>query len=386
MSRTIKYTIAILFVLFFVTVVALSVTNEPARAEDDFEIKQIGTVVYDAKNYIGTSKTFVNYDVTGGYRNELFESLQFKLEGKVIEVDPISVSFSKLMSIQYPGDYTDYVNVFYDGNWYENTPIRFTIGKRKLIVQALIDGETSATVQEGENYVTSISYEGFVGYDDASSLEAPALILTEPKMPTTGYRIVPELAKSSNYEFEYRAATIVIEANPDFNKKYTENDVDVLILSGQFSPYYTMEYKDVGISATSVDYTKIKDKLDKYYGNGSLFDKYRVSACFTTNLYLDGSVVDLTDPIMISLLLPSNLRGKGTYMLVHFAPGEEVPDLLTGTEKNGYLNFSSVQLGEYVILTPVEGVNINLIIGIVIGIIAVIAIGVIFGAVFRKKY
>ncbi|MBR1747264.1 MAG: hypothetical protein IJ735_03515 [Clostridia bacterium] len=379
---------AALVILLFMAILIIPFSlhrGEGAYAEQgDLTVVQTGKTEYAAKTYVGTTGTFVNYG-SSSFENELFASFSFYLGNTEIYPDPRTILFSENKLVRYPGDYSDTITFEYAGETYQ-AEVDFSIEKKLLVAQALINGETELTIKEGEAYSTSVQYIGFVGNDDESTLDAPAIITKEPKLPTPGYRIVPELARSSYYDFEYRAATIVILSNPDQEKKIKEGDVDVIVLTGSFSPYYTLRYKDIGVSATSTDYAAVSEKVERYYGTGSLFEKYDRSDCFSAELYLDGNTVDVIDPTSVRVLLDEGLRGKSGYVLIHFPTDGSEPELLVGTERNGYLSFSTVGLGTYVVLTPIEGANITLIIVIVIGIVAVVAIGVIFGAIFRRKY
>ena len=354
-----------------------------AMAQSDLTVVQTGTATYGAKVYIGATRTFIKFGEE--YNNELFNSFTFYLDGEVVSVEPSGVRFSSLSTVGTAGEYSDEMTVVYGGKQYV-ADVDFTIEKKTLTVSALINGQESLTINEGQAYSTSVRYDGFVGHDDESVLDAPAIITKQPKLPVNNYRIVPELAKSENYEFDYRAALLTILSHPDSQKTYYEGDTPVIILTGSFSPYYTLQYKDIGTAATSEDYAIISQDLDKYFGTGQIFEDYKRSDCFSVNLYLDGATVSLAESTGVSVLLDNTLRGKKKYVLVHFPADGSDPNLISGEEKNGYLTFETVGLGTYVILTPVEGVNITLIIAIVAGIVVIGLLAVVFGAVFRRKY
>ena len=340
-------------------------------------------VVYCGQSYIDEIGHFSDMG-TGIDNNPLYESLRFYLDGDLIAVDAEHITFSSLSFAEYPDSYTSPASVEYMGEVFDAN-ITFEINKRPLIVQALVNGQTSATVREGEKYITSVSYGGFVGSDNERTLTAPAIITKEPKLPTVGYSIVAEYAQSDRYEFVYKAAKIVITENPETTKTIMAGDEEVVVLTGKFSPYYTLEYLGIGINKTSPDYVSVEEKYERYYGNGSLGDKYKKSDAFRLNLMLDGEEVEQDQAMTVSIKLDEKLTGKKEYMLIQFA-SDGSNNIISASEEDGYLIFTTVGLGEYVLLTPIEGANTTIIIAVVASIVVVALLGIVFGSLFRRKY
>lgn len=359
------------------------VTESVFAASDVLSVAQNGKAYYCADSYITGEGVFKNF-AEGEFENELFSSLEFSLNGSVVPVSPYNVVFDNLKNAVIPNEYSAQATVTYLDLPYTLT-VRFTISKKPLIVRAKINGESSAVIEEGESYRTSVEYEGFAGNDSVVTLTAPAIIQREPKMPTTGYTIVPEFAQSDYYEMIYVGAELVITANPDTQKFYNENGVDLLVLTGSFSPYYVLNYTQVGINAADVDYARINEKMDRYYTSQRIYERYKQSDAFIINLYLDGVYVDMTTSVNVRIKLDEKNTGKQEYLIAHFANDGHY-ELLTGTENNGYLTFNTVDLGEFIVLTPIEGVNSVVMVALCIGILGAVILIVLLVAIFRRKY
>lgn len=387
MKKSISFfTAAALFaaMLILITAAALPESGVFASAAPSvMTAVQTEKVEYCAVSYVTRFGGFHNFSQEG-FENALYSSLEFRLDGVIVEVPPDAVAFSSIDGALTPDVYSDDVTVTYGGEEY-GFELKFTVSKKQLIVRALINGEQSAVIEEGDSYLTSVVYDGFAGSDTAAVLDAPAIIQREPKMPTPGYTIVPEYAQSALYEFVYVGARIVINANPDTQKTYSVNGEDILLLTGSFSPYYVLEYSEVGINAASSEYAAMSEKIDRYYGSNRIFEEYRQSDAYKINLYLDGEYAELNDPINLRIKLDPKLTGKKDYLVIHFA-NDGAHELLKGTETDGYLSVNTVDLGEFVLLTPIEGANTVIIVAICVGVVGLAALGVLLGAIFRRKY
>lgn len=356
--------------------------NTPsAFAAEEFVIAQTDTVSYCGKSYVFDGK-FIKMGTNDS--NALFESLSFSLNGeeKTLSIDDIALS--EVGEIVVPGTYGCSISAEIEGRTYSSSAV-LTISKKKLYVSAKINGESYCEVDEGEQYRTSVEYDGFVEGDDVNSLSAPAIIQREPKLPTTGFEIVPELAQSDLYEFVYRGATIVINDNPDFERTYKSGGITELVLRGSFSPCYTLEYNNIGISKSSAKYVVINEKIEKYFGNNSIFEEYEQSGAYIINMYLDGDYVEPDGQINVKIRLDSKHLGKDRYRVIYFG-NDGSYGLLNATESDGYVSFTTSDFGEFVLLTPIEGANKIVIIAICVTIVAVVAIAILLASIFRRKY
>lgn len=385
-----------LIVLFFVfaAVAALSSTlcsTTVANALDvDFTASQNDTVTYCAASYVENGK-FVNFsDEEEGFSNGLYSALSFYFDGVEQDIPQEDVTFyttssALLRELRTPGTYKVTVRVIYGSSEYDAS-VTLTISKKTLVARALINGESYAEVLEGETYVTTVVYEGFEGEDDFTVLDSPAYITREPRMPTTGYPIVPEYGSSSLYDIVYASAVIVITANPDTLRTYEANGETVLKITGSFSPYYELTFLSLDINVANVNYVAIGEKLERYYTNNGLLNDYKQLKAYSINMYLDADVAELTDPMNVSIKLDEDLRGYGEYTVVHFAT-DGTRELLTAKETDdGFVSFNCVELGEFVLMAPIEGVNTIETVALCVVALVVVVIIVLLFALFRRKY
>lgn len=372
----------ILFILMLVSgaVAGLASGTKAFAADPIFSVKQTEEVVYCGESFIYGGK-FASFDEKV---NPLYEATEFTVDGKAETIPATDISFSADLDVKVPKTYSTEVYINYNGKIY-TVPVSYTVSQKELIVSAKINGLSYVEIDEGEEYYTSVEYEGFVNGENESVLDAPAIIQNVPKLPTTGFTVVPVLASSSLYRFTYVGAVIVINPNPDKTRTVVENGATLLTLTGSFSPYYTLEFVHTGINKADVTYAAISEKIDKYYDSIGLFDEYRQTDAFVINMYLDGDKVDITENVNVSIKLEDSATGKKTYRVVHFAD-DGTYSIINAAESKGYLNFKTVGFGQYVVLTPIEGANTVTIVALCVVGVAVVLLVVILFAVFRRKY
>lgn len=375
--------IPILFILTAAVFCGLSI-DVAADASSVLTVEQTEKVEYCGKNFITAGGKFSFLGNGTEASNPLFDALTFTLNGEKITVEINSVTFDNTAEICSPDTYSRAITVNIDGENYTTTA-NLTVSKKKLYVSAKINGESYCEVKEGESYRTSVVYDGFVDGDDVGSLDAPAIIQREPKLPTAGFLIVPELAQSSVYELVYIGATIVIKANPDTERTYENGDEKVLILRGSFSPYYTLEFYDVGINKADSKYVAINEKVEKYFGNNRVFEEYEQADAYIINMYLDGEYAEMTEQINVRVKVPSKLANKNYYRIIHFG-NDGSYEFINASYSDGYVSFTTTDLGEFVLLTPIEGANTVVIVAICVSIVGLAVLAVLLFAIFRKKY
>lgn len=379
--KNVLTSIAILILLLTVGVAAGLVSGNAAFAADpEITVTQNKEVIYCGQSFIygGSFSSF------GESLNPLYEAIEVTVDKKSVAVPVTDFSFSTELDVKVPKTYSTEASIVYEGKTY-TVPVTFTVAKKELMVSAKINGLSYVEIEEGEEYYTTVEYDGFVDGESEAVLDAPAIIQSAPKLPTTGFTIVPSLASSSLYRFTYVGAVIVIHANPDKTRTVTENGVDLLTLTGSFSPYYTLEYKHTGINKADVTYAAISEKIEKYYDNIGLFEEYKQVDAFTIDMYLDADKVDITETVNVSVRLNDTAAGKKTYKVIHFAD-DGTYSIINATESKGYLNFKTVGFGQYVVLTPIEGANTVTIVALCVVGIAVVLLVVVLFAVFRRKY
>lgn len=376
--------IPILFILTAAAVFCGLSIDVAADASSVLTVEQTEKVEYCGKNFITAGGKFSFLGNGTEESNPLFDALTFTLNGEKITVEINNVTFDNTAEIRSPDTYLRAITVNIDGENYTTTA-NLTVSKKKLYVSAKINGESYCEVKEGESYRTSVVYDGFVDGDDVGSLDAPAIIQREPKLPTAGFLIVPELAQSSVYELVYIGATIVIKANPDTERTYENGGEKVLILRGSFSPYYTLEFYDVGINKADSKYVAINEKVEKYFGNNRVFEEYEQADAYIINMYLDGEYAEMTEQINVRVKVPSKLANKNYYRIIHFG-NDGSYEFINASYSDGYISFTTTDLGEFVLLTPIEGANTVVIVAICVSIVGLAVLAVLLFAIFRKKY
>lgn len=376
--------IPILFILMATAVFCGLSYRATADASSVLTVEQTEKVEYCGKNFITADGQFSSFGGETEVKNPLFDALTFTLDGEKVTVARDSVTFENVAEIRLPDTYSRVITVNIGGENYTATA-NLTVSKKKLYVSTKINGESYCEVNEGEAYRTSVVYDGFVEGDDVNSLDAPAIIQREPKLPTTGFLLVPELAQSSVYEFVYVGATIVINPNPDTERTYENGGETALILRGSFSPYYTLEFFDVGINKANPKYAAINEKIEKYFGNNRVFEEYEQTDAYVINMYLDGEYAEITDQINVRIKVPSKYADKKYYRIIHFG-NDGSYEFINASYSDGYVSFTTTDLGEFVLLTPIEGANTVVIVAICVSIVGVAALAVLLFAIFRRKY
>ncbi|GEM_PF-4598250 len=376
--------IPILFILMAAAVFCGLSYRATADASSVLTVEQTEKVEYCGKNFITGDGKFSSFGGETEVKNPLFDALTFTLDGEKVTVERNNMTFENTAEIRLPDTYSRAITVNIGGENYTATA-NLTVSKKKLYVSTKINGESYCEVNEGEAYRTSVVYDGFVEGDDVNSLDAPAIIQREPKLPTTGFLLVPELAQSSVYEFVYVGATIVINPNPDTERTYENGGETALILRGSFSPYYTLEFFDVGINKANPKYAAINEKIEKYFGNNRVFEEYEQIDAYVINMYLDGEYAEITDQINVRIKVPSKYADKKYYRIIHF-DNDGSYEFINASYSDGYVSFTTTDLGEFVLLTPIEGANTVVIVAICVSIVGVAVLAVLLFAIFRRKY
>lgn len=343
--------------------------------------------VYRGENYIDAKGGFV--DIADS--SPLLESFIFKYNGNVVALSdigtPSDMRFTDLKDVCLPGNYKGVLEIK-SGDRGALVPVEFSVDKKILKVRADIDGKENATFSEGEPYGTGITYEGFVEGDSEEDEDfGKAHILNKPKLPVKGLELLPGEAKSDKYDFEYYGAVITILPAPVAVKTVESGEKVLAELSGSYSPYYRLEFDDVGSDKTDSRYVSTHEKALKYYKSGDIWNKYSPSRVYRLNLYFNEHKLGAKElkPSVVKIAMPENLRGKKSYLVMQF--GENGGHrLIDAVESDGNLTFETTELGEFLLLTPVEGVGANTVVTTVLVAVVVVLLLIMFFALFRKKY
>lgn len=374
---------AVILVLILIAAFAAPPAESAAMAAAELTAEQRGEVKYCAYDYVNDGR-FVNLG-DENFVNALYSSISFFMDGQEVTVPPEAITFDTGLKIREPvTDSEVSASVNYGGRAY-TIKIRLTVGKAPLRIITKLNGADSLTIDEGETYGVNIEYDGFLGSDGVNSLDTIATVDILPKLPTAGYTVVADNASSTLYEIIYVGARLIINANPESRKVITENGENKLILTGSFSPNYTLEFSDIGVNKANVDYVAINEKVERYYLGTRITEEYRQIGAYKFYLRLDGEKVTATDPVGVQIKLDDRYTGKKEYRLIHFTD-DGIYEILAATESDGYLNFNTVGLGEYVLLVPIEGASPVMIAGLCVGGVAAIILVVLLVMIFRRKY
>lgn len=349
-------------------------------------IIQNNNVVYNGMNFLSSSGGFINFsEEQETFENALYSSMLFTINGKEIIVDPNKINIDNFTEIKIPKDYYLNINFNYNDKDYNYQNAKFTVNKKILDVAVLLNGVRNLTIKEGEYYLPKIIYVGFVeGDDENNSLTYPATISNEPKRPINNYEIRADGASSDFYEMNYLSSYVTITSNPIEEITYTSGNEDLLIMRGKYSPYCELEYINAGISEASVIYTEISNKMYKYYENTGIFKEYQPIASYRINLKINEQKEELVSS-HISIKIDDKLVGYDNYFVIALT-NDGIYQVVNTTVSDGYLSFTTSDLGDFVVVTPIKGVNVTQFMIIAFSIFGAISLGIILYSIFRKKY
>lgn len=383
--KIVKLMMCIIIMFFGVLTVSEAIlSNKEAFATGTVEVDilQSKSVFYRGANYL-TNNKFTDFISGEGFGNDLYDALLVTVNGATANIPHDDFTIESTTPLIQPKSYNTTIKVNYNNVIYTKNVI-ITLSKAQLFVRAKVNLKDSLVIDEGVPYFTSIVYDGFVGSDNINTLEIPAIIVQEPKRPISNYEIVAGGAKSNLYEFVYVGATITINSNPLSKIKSAEGDIDTIILEGQYSPYCDLDFINVGISPANSLYVKIKQDLVKFYANSSIYDSYKETEAYSINLLIDG-IKEENVSSTVSIKLPQKSMNKDKYLVVALY-NNGTNEVITGIEKDGYLTFDVVDMGSFVIFTPVEGLKTTVLIALCIGLVGGFILIIILVSIFRRKY
>ena len=225
------------------TSISISVMPRPVTVDiytkiaEGFGLANGAILPYIGKNYTSSDFTYVANNVIEG--DELMVSLSINGDAKNVTKDGFTVSAS-IESELYVLANTNSVTC--------------------TITQALVTVTVENTsIKQGEEYVPTITYDGFLGGDKEKDLIEKAKVENIPT--TSGYHsIIAKGAKSNNYVFIYKSGQLIIEGT-----KLNDNDV---VINGSFSPIITMS--SVTHKQGSGAFLAVSESIDKTLGNSIL--------------------------------------------------------------------------------------------------------------------
>lgn len=385
--------------LVFVITLSLFSLNEKNIAYareglNDFSVKQSSNLYYIGENYIiseESKKIFLN-------------AFTFTLNGTEITPDAEKITLISDMNAIKPGkNYKCVFKYFYNDRIYQSEEVSFEISKRNISVTVLLNGTTDLTIEESEikNIKINYDYVGAVDKDvrietvngvtvrtlNDDVLTNKAYVETLPKTPVEKYTVVAGNARSDYYNFSYEKSTLTITRTlvPEL-KLVSENNI-LVALNGSFSSVYSLNFKDIGTSTSSAEYVEIESDVERKYANsGTILTDNEVVACYNISVIssIDGSLADNVSAT-VRIRLADNLKNKNSYRVIALYNNGNT-DILNASLSEEYLIFNAADMGDFLIITPIEGIGLTTyIIAGTIG-VATILIVVILVALFRKKY
>ena len=385
--------------LVFVITLSLFSLNEKNIAYareglNDFSVKQSSNLYYIGENYIiseESKKIFLN-------------AFTFTLNGTEITPDAEKITLISDMNAIKPGkNYKCVFKYFYNDRIYQSEEVSFEISKRNISVTVLLNGTTDLTIEESEikNIKINYDYVGAVDKDvrietvngvtvrtlNDDVLTNKAYVETLPKTPVEKYTVVAGNARSDYYNFSYEKSTLTITRTlvPEL-KLVSENDI-LVALNGSFSSVYSLNFKDIGTSTSSAEYVEIESDVERKYANsGTILTDNEVVACYNISVIssIDGSLADNVSAT-VRIRLADNLKNKNSYRVIALYNNGNT-DILNASLSEEYLIFNAADMGDFLIITPIEGIGLTTyIIAGTIGVAAILIV-VILVALFRKKY
>lgn len=385
--------------LVFVITLSLFSLNEKdiayAREDlNDFSVKQSSNLYYIGENYIISEES----------KKTFLDAFTFTLNGTEITPDAEKITLISDMNAIKPGkNYKCVFKYFYNDRIYQSEEVSFEISKRNISVTVLLNGTTDLTIEESEikNIKINYDYVGAVDKDVRTEtvngvtvrtlnddvLTNKAYVETLPKTPVEKYTVVAGNARSDYYNFSYEKSTLTITRTlvPEL-KLVSENDI-LVALNGSFSSVYSLNFKDIGTSTSSAEYVEIESDVERKYANsGTILTDNEVVACYNISVIssIDGSLADNVSAT-VRIRLADNLKNKNSYRVIALYNNGNT-DILNASLSEEYLIFNAADMGDFLIITPIEGIGLTTyIIAGTIGVAAILIV-VILVALFRKKY
>lgn len=387
--------------LFFLTVCFIGVSTRSAQAahQKTLDVEQVGEIVYCGVPFLDEEGGFVDTDpLTTDFENELFFALQFRLDGQTISLSHENARVEHDGTVCDPGRYVCSVSATYDGVEYTQSAVQINISKRVVTVLTLLNGKTELTVQEGTKVLLAYDYQGAIPAHTeqvvhsgvtvteigAEYLTVPAWADVDTTKPTESYRVVAAHAESPYYNFRYASSVLTIKASSVGSLTFADETATQLIIAGDFSVLHTVKYTDVGVSPSSERYSVLSVKADALYKDTGFFDKYEKTGAFSVELFYNNNRVTQSTPVKVMVYKPSLNTSKKYKIIALYDNGNN--DILDAKLEEGYLSFDASDVGDFIIVSEIEGLSMTYYALVIAGGIGVLVIVVLLVAVFRRKY
>lgn len=364
-----------------------------AAGEQILEVKQVSELPYCGENYVKNESA----------KNAFLSVFSFTVNGKVISPDFEKITVISSVQAVNPG--ANYVcDIRYeDGETvYVAENVVFEIAKRKVRVIVYLNGQRSITVNENEAGSIKINYD----YDGAlpsdtrvetvngtqvrtitgEALTNKAYVAVLPKTPVENATVTAQNARSPYYDFIYEKSYITVTRDTVPELTAVDDGRVTVSVSGIFSTVYSVDFTDIGTSATSKEYAEIKSDAERKYASyGTLLTDNEPVACYNvTILDADGETVYNT-PATVRAYMDGSIKGRKSYSVIALYNNGNT-DVLEASVSGDYLVFDAADMGDFIVLSPVEGINVTTYIVAIVAGVAIVLIVITLFALFRRKY
>lgn len=396
------------FVLFIVFLIVLGAAlilgvkpgkNAYAARQKVLTVEQTQDVVYCGKDYINVSGALCDTDADApGFNNDLYTSLVFKLDGQEIDVAADDISFETITAVQNPGQYALPVTVLYDNVYYRVSSFNFSIKKRTVTVLTLLNGKTDLTVKEGDEISISYDYGNAVPAHTvqvthngvpvteikSEYITIPAWTDVDMTRPIEKCHVVAAHAESDYYDFVYTGALLTIEPATVKTLSFSDEKTTRLILVGDFSILHSIRYTDIGVNPAGEDFSVISANADVLYKDAGFFDKYEKKECFSVEVFYNNNVVTESVPAEVAVYSSSLDATKKYKVVALYNNGRS--EILDAKFSDGFIRFNANDMGDFIVVSEIEGLSITYYVLVIVGAIALIVIVILLVSVFRRKY
>ena len=395
-TRVIIFGVILAIIVMFVMGITFANSDETyANAynlrENDFTVEQVGKLYYCGENYLNSESN----------KELLLSALSFKLDGTLQSVGTHNTIITCDEEIFEPRQYR--CNVLYIKNEIEYIAenVLIEIEKKQVQVVTLLNGETNLAINEGQKIYVAYNYVGAIEADthietsngvlvtqiNENRLTRPAYVASIPTYPTNNYTVVANYAESLYYTFTYPKSLLTINELKVSQLVSKSKDKVLASLTGQFNITYTLDFKNVGINSQDKEYAKLYLDVEKKYGASELLDKNEIIACYSINVKdKAGEIPKEGMPAYAKIQLSEENRGYKKYSVVALYNNGNTEILNAELDSEGYLIFNAADMGNFVVVAPINELGTSAyIIAIVVG-ISIILVVILLFTVFRRKF
>lgn len=388
---------ACLLIILIVSAVVIAVFSADcagyafaASREKVLEVKQESILYYCGQNYL--------YNDT--YKNALLQAVSVEFDGEKFDATAQNTTITSSKKISDPGAYQCTFTVFDGEKNYTVENVNIRVSKREVAVTVYLNGKTELTIYEGDNVYVAYDYDGAIEGDystetvngvvvrtiHSSAMDSVAYLEYLPTTVIQNYTVAAAHASSKYYTFVYRKSVLnIIEKTVSELSFSSDDKVLVSLFGGEFGSSSELSFVNVGTSETSPQYAEIKQRIDTEYDTSAIKNDYKQIACYTIDVNVN-NVQKENVSCNVFVLLDDSAKGKNSYKVIAFYNNGSTEVLNARTINDEYLVFSTKDMGEFVVVTPVQGVKISTYIIVISVAVAFVFLIILLVALFRRKF